>query len=89
MQQGSLFDDIPELRFFETVFENCRKIAKRRYPCQLKAEDRTEYIQLLKDETRLEFAEHLRKLADNIEQNTLKRQKNTINILYEKMDAIE
>lgn len=87
--QGSLFDDIPELRFFETVFENCQKIAKERYPFPLKSEEKSEYRQLLREETRLEFAEHLRRLADNIEKNTLKRQKETINVLYDKMNAIE
>lgn len=89
MQQGSLFDDIPEARFWESVLEVARKRAKQTTPYQLSGESKEEYDEFLRDNTRLEFAHCLRVIADDIERKTLARQKETIRILWETKGCIE
>lgn len=87
--QGELFDNIPELRFCEGIFTKCRDIAKSRLPMPVKGETIDEYREELRDETRLEFAYRLRKLADDIEKSTLERQKNLIEYFYKDINARE
>lgn len=83
--QGSLFtDDIPEARFFESVWKLARKRAKATLPFQMEGESKEEYDINLRDETRLELSNLLRTIADDIEAKTLARQKHTIDILYSK-----
>lgn len=89
MQQGSLFDDIPEARFFGAVWQSAAKRAKKRLPFQLNGESKEEYDENLRDETRLEFVEALRLIADDIERKTLARQIRRIEVLWEKAEAIE
>lgn len=83
--QGSLFDEIPELRFATNLLREAKVIAKKRLSKIMPNESKEDYLIDLKDETRLEFAFLLRKLADKIDENTLKRQKDTIEVLYEKV----
>jgi len=87
--QGSLFDDIPEARFWDSVIVTARKKAKQRLPMQMEGESREEYYLNLRDEARLEFANQLRIIADAIEQKTLARQKNTIDLLWTIKHAVE
>ena len=89
MQQGNLFDDIPEARFFGAVWKSAAKRAKKRLPYQLTGESKEEYDENLRDETRLEFVYALRIIADDIEQKTLARQIKRIKVLFEKAGAIE
>ena len=89
MQQGSLFDDIPEARFWGEVWKGAQQRAKKRLPYQLKGETKEEYDENLRDETRLEFVYALRLIADDIEKKTLARQIRRIEILFEKEGALE
>lgn len=57
--------------------------AKKSTPCQLSGESREEYRILLIENTRLEFADILRNLAQRIEDNTMARTKRAIDVLYE------
>lgn len=82
MEQGNLFDTIPELRFCQDIFIKSKNIAKKRLPCAVAGETKEEYIINLNDEIRLEFCQQLRNLADAIEKNTLARQKKAIDCLY-------
>lgn len=87
--QGNLFDDIPEARFWESVIASARKNAKKRTPYQLQGESKEEFDEVLRDNVRLEFCHLLRLIADDIEQKTLARQKHTIKIIWETKGAIE
>lgn len=89
MQQGSLFDDIPEARFWGSVLAGAKKAAKARLPFQLQGESKEEYDQNLHDEIRLEFAYRLRLIAEDIENKTLYRQKKAIEFLYKNMEWME
>lgn len=89
MQQGSLFEDIPEARFWGAVWKTAAQRAKKRLPFQLSGETKEEYDENLRDETRLEFVEALRLIADDIERKTLARQIRRIEVLWEKAEAIE
>ena len=87
--QGSLFDDIPEARFWDSVINTARKKAKEKLPMQLEGESREEYYLNLRDEIRLEFANQLRIIADAVEHNTLERQRATIDLLWKTKHAVE
>lgn len=89
MQQGSLFDDIPEARFFGAVWQVAAKRAKQRLPYQLHGETKEEYDENLRDETRLEFAYALRIIAADIENKTLARQIKRIEVLFDKAGVPE
>lgn len=88
-EQGSLFDDIPEARFWGNVLESARKNAKKSTPYQLLGESKEDYDETLRDNVRLEFAHLLRCIADDIEQKTLARQKHTIKIIWETKESLE
>lgn len=80
--QGSLFDDVPEMRFFTNVFEDCKKEAKKIYIRPVEKEELDTFRQDRLDEARLIFCERLRQIAQKIEDNTLARQRNAIRIMY-------
>lgn len=82
MEQGSLFEDIPELRFCQDIFIKSKCIAKKRLPYPISGETKEEYQIDFRDEIRLEFCAQLRNLADKIEKNTLARQNKAIDCLY-------
>lgn len=82
MEQGCLFDDLPELRFFTRIFEECKKEAKRIYIRPVDGEDMETFKQDRLDEARLIFCEKIRLLADKVEEATLSRQRNAIKIMY-------
>ena len=89
MQQGSLFDDIPEARFWDSVIDGARKAAKKRLPYQLEGESKEEYDLNLRDEIRLEFAYRLHLIATDIEQKTLERQNKAIECLYKNLEWLK
>lgn len=82
MEQGSLFDDIPELRFCQDIFAKSKMLAKARLPRPVDGETIEDYQINLHDEIRLEFCAQLRNLADKIETKTLARQNKSIDCLY-------
>lgn len=83
-EQGNLFDDIPEARFWRSVWEIARNRAKKSTPYKLDDETVEEYKIILRDNTRLELADVLRRIANDIEKKTLSRQKKAIDALYSK-----
>lgn len=87
--QGSLFDDIPEARFWGSVIDGARQAAKKRLPYQLEGESKEEYDLNLRDEVRLEFAYRLHRIAAEIEKKTLERQTKAIDYLYKNLEWLK
>lgn len=83
-RQPDLFEVVPEIRFWEGLVAGAAKAAKKSLPYRLEEETREEYALNLRDETRLELVHRLRRIADDIENNTLERQRKAIDILYAK-----
>lgn len=86
--QGELFDDIPELRFWTKIIASSKKIAKQRLPHALSGQSIEDYQEELKDETTLEIAYMLRKIADSLETKALKRQNLNIQLNFEARNEI-
>ncbi|MBQ6349826.1 MAG: hypothetical protein IJI42_02715 [Methanobrevibacter sp.] len=86
--QGELFDDIPELRFWTKVVASSKKIAKERLPRPEKGQSLEDYQEELKDETTLEIAFMLRKIADYLEDKALKRQNLNIQLNFEARNEV-
>lgn len=51
--------------------ESCRVFIKHKYPHAVREESQEEYNEFIEDETNLEFAIRLRKIADQIEKMVL------------------
>lgn len=83
-EQLTLLDLVPECQEFMDIKKKAEEMAKASMPYMLEGEERDEYKQDLKDETRLCYVELLRKLADKIEAETLARQNHVIEVLYGK-----
>lgn len=81
-EQLSLIDLVPECQDFMDIKKKAEKMALANIGFQMPGEERWEYRENLRDETRLCYAELLRQLADKIETETLARQKEVIQILY-------
>ena len=86
--QGELFDDIPELRFWTKIIASSKKIAKQRLPHALNGQSIEDYQEELKDETILEVAYMLRKIAEHLEDKALKRQNLNIQLNFEARNEI-
>lgn len=63
--------------------ENCRNYVKEKLPSPVDGQDYDEYLKELKDETDLEFAYRLRKIADDIEKRILEPLKEEVRFLNE------
>ena len=60
----------------------CRDYVKKKFPNPVEDEDYDEYNKMLSDESDLEFAYRLRKIADQIEQRVLTPMKKEIKEVY-------
>lgn len=62
----------------------CRDEVKAKYPSPVDEEDYVSYLEFLKDETDLLFAERIRKMADDIENRIYGTQKQVMREVYGK-----
>lgn len=58
---------------FDEIFKKSKEIIKKKYPERIEGETLEEYNQFLLDETRLEIAYRLRKVADSLEEKANER----------------
>ena len=55
------------------IFEEARKVVRKKYPSRMDGETREEYNQFINDETKLEVADKLRQIAEKLEKQANER----------------
>ena len=89
MEQELTLFEMQSVYNLKTIEENTRIFIRKKFPKPVEEEDMDSYIDFINDEYKLELASRLREIADRLEDEALKGQREMIRVAYSPVGTLE